>query len=179
MSTGFEFETVTPENQEQVLEVLLPLPPEVRTDLAARAGPGWLWWWGVGRTREELQQAGGSENRWRFSGLHSSARWAGPLTPHPDAPLAISGGASLSIWLPSSPTAVTSVAMRAAADQRLWRMTMNRALDLRLEHTRYLMTLGLGEAVRLLLACLDLRPEREIGTGADAPRFGLRAVGPR
>jgi len=171
---NFDFETVDNGNQAPVLGLLLPIQPEQRSLLAVRPGPGWHWWYGSPGASEP-----DGSDRWNFSGLHSAARWVTPLTPHPDAPMATSGNAGMSLWLPVSVTAITSVAFDAAGNQRFWRVTMDLALNARIEHVKYLATMSLGEAVRVLLACLGLRQEREVGTGQDIKRYGMLGVGVR
>ena len=138
-----------------LLRWLEAVPPELRQLLAAEAGPGWLWWYGPDEKLPTMQL-------WHFSGLLPSSRDARPFTPHPDAPVATRGNPRLSIWLPASPGTVNRVTIHLVGRQRFWRMTMNRALDLKISHSEYEATMSLGEALRMLMGAMGEVDVREL-----------------
>ena len=132
------------------------VPVDVRQALAREPGPGWLWWYGPDDRIPTMTV-------WHFAGLQKGALFARPFTPHPDAPVATRGNAELSIWLPASPSSINKATIHLVGRQRFWRLTMNRALDLKTSHCEYESTMSVGESLRMLMGVLGEVDVREVG----------------
>jgi len=132
------------------------IPPDLREQLASEPGPGWLWWYGSSKKLPTMQ-------KWHYGGLQKSALTAKPLTPHPDVPVVLRGNSELSIWLPASPSSINRATISVVGSKRFWRMTMNRALDLKMSHSEYEPTMNIGEALRMLMGVLGEVSVRELG----------------